>query len=159
MYVSRCRAVPAVGLRCDEWPTGIRYPNMDKVIEYLNANSTATGVTIKYATLSEYFEAVRHTGSLWSTYKDDFFPYDDAADQYWTGAVAARPPACEHRPQRDESYHVGNHDDRVLCFPKRVQGCSPALVCVATCNGAALRAGLGGWGALPIYPLSEARAG
>ena len=60
---------------------------MDKVIAFLNANSTNTGVTIKYAVLSEYFDAVAGAGASWSTFHDDFFPYDDAANRYWTGVI------------------------------------------------------------------------
>ena len=60
---------------------------MDKVIAFLNADSTNTGVTIKYAVLSEYFDAVASAGASWSTFHDDFFPYDDAANRYWTGGI------------------------------------------------------------------------
>lgn len=42
-------------------------------------------MTIKYATLSEYFNAVAGENIDWPVYTDDFFPYADGADAYWTG--------------------------------------------------------------------------
>lgn len=55
------------------------------------------GLTIQYSTLSEYFTAVR-SEAISTNLKfpvlppgNDFFPYADNADSYWTGYYVTRP--------------------------------------------------------------------
>ena len=51
---------------------------------YINANETF-GVKVKYALLSEYFDAVLSDQSVQlPTYSGDFFPYNSNNYTYWT---------------------------------------------------------------------------
>lgn len=63
----------------------VQYDNWDKLIDYINARSETYGLTIRYATLNEYFEAVHQENIEWPVYENDFFPYADNAESYWTG--------------------------------------------------------------------------
>lgn len=71
----------------------MKYKNMDKLIEYINANSDHYGVHIQYSTLSDYFSAVRNYNSSenWPVWTQDFFPYADDNKSYWTGYFTSRP--------------------------------------------------------------------
>jgi hypothetical protein len=66
-----------------------QFSNMDSLIEHINSGNF--GVKIKYATLSEYFDAVFSTSTTFPLYKGDFFPYADNRDSYWTGYYTTRP--------------------------------------------------------------------
>jgi hypothetical protein len=51
------------------------FDNMDKVLAYINANSSF-GVTVKYAVLSEFFDALAAENITWPTRNSsDFMPY------------------------------------------------------------------------------------
>jgi len=63
----------------------VQYENWDKLIDYINARSSTYGVTIRYSTLGEYFDALHATNTEWPIYENDFFPYADGSDAYWTG--------------------------------------------------------------------------
>jgi len=65
------------------------FKNMDKLINYINANSSY-GVHMKWATLSEYFDAVSQVPTTWPEYTGDFFPYNDDAVSFWTGYYTSR---------------------------------------------------------------------
>lgn len=54
-------------------------------IDHINANVDTYGVTIKYATLADYFETVNKVEHKWPVYEEDFFPYADGDEAYWTG--------------------------------------------------------------------------
>ncbi|EGD74845.1 hypothetical protein PTSG_07075 [Salpingoeca rosetta] len=70
--------------------------NYKRLISYMNAHPELH-VNIKFATLGEYFDAVRkatnahtETPSL-PTLSGDFFSYADRNDNYWTGYFTSRP--------------------------------------------------------------------
>jgi hypothetical protein len=71
----------------------IQYDNWDIIIRYIN--EIYPGVTLKYSTLSEYFENVESSVSrmdpLKFHYCGDFFPYADRSDAYWTGYFSSKP--------------------------------------------------------------------
>lgn len=49
---------------------------MDPLMKYINSNSQEFGVTVQYATLSEYFSAIYQSNVLWETRgSQDFLPY------------------------------------------------------------------------------------
>lgn len=49
---------------------------MDPLMKYINQNSKELGVTVQYATLSEYFQAVYHSNQTWEVHgSEDFLPY------------------------------------------------------------------------------------
>eukprot|EP00735_Rhodelphis_limneticus_P005083 TRINITY_DN1678_c0_g1::TRINITY_DN1678_c0_g1_i1::g.17727::m.17727 TRINITY_DN1678_c0_g1::TRINITY_DN1678_c0_g1_i1::g.17727 ORF type:complete len:991 (-),score=264.01,sp/P34098/MANA_DICDI/29.95/6e-112,Glyco_hydro_38/PF01074.17/3.4e-76,Glyco_hydro_38C/PF07748.8/1e-27,Alpha-mann_mid/PF09261.6/2.7e-16 TRINITY_DN1678_c0_g1_i1:104-2710(-) len=67
-----------------------QFTNWDKLIKEINSNP-GYGVHIKYATLSEYFDAVQSSEAEWSVYEGDFFPYADGEHAYWTGFYTTHP--------------------------------------------------------------------
>jgi hypothetical protein len=60
--------------------------NMDKIIDYIQSNPNIFGMNIKYALLSEFFDAVANdTTTTWPVLGAvDFFPYDDNDNSWWT---------------------------------------------------------------------------
>lgn len=49
---------------------------MDPLMTYINHNSQEFGVTVQYATLSEYFQAVHQSQLVWERRgSEDFLPY------------------------------------------------------------------------------------
>jgi hypothetical protein len=72
------------------WSTWMFY-NMDQIMNYINNNSATYGVQVKYATLGEYFDAVHSANLTWPVRgPEDFFPYNDGDDQYWSGYYTSR---------------------------------------------------------------------
>ncbi len=65
------------------------YKNFDKLIKYIN-DRPELGVTINYATPSEYLKAVNDEGNVYPTKYDDFFPYADVQHGFWTGYFVSR---------------------------------------------------------------------
>ena len=63
----------------------VQFDNWDKLIDYVNARNESYGINLRYATLNEYFEAVNKEPIVWPIYSQDFFPYADNQDSYWTG--------------------------------------------------------------------------
>ena len=60
--------------------------NMDQIIDYIQSNPNIFGMNIKYALLSEFFDAVANdTTQTWPVFGAvDFFPYDDNDNSWWT---------------------------------------------------------------------------
>jgi alpha-mannosidase len=71
-------------------PTSVWYENMDKLIHYANLDGR---INIFYSTPSIYTKSVNAAHKDWSdTLKtDDFFPYADNSDGYWSGYFTTRP--------------------------------------------------------------------
>jgi len=69
----------------EEWMT-----NLDKLIDGINAMSNGT-VKAMYSTPSIYLKAKNAEPVQWSVKTDDFFPYADGRDNYWTGYFTSRP--------------------------------------------------------------------
>ena len=63
---------------------------MDKLMDYINSNQTYN-VTIFYSSLEEYIIAVNKLNLTWPLETQDFFAYESAAHQYWTGYYTSRP--------------------------------------------------------------------
>ena len=69
---------------------GSQFAIMDAVMKYINANSSTYNLTMRYSTLSEYFNAVKSSGTTFDTRTNDFFPYVPC---YPCGA-----PECGNQP-------------------------------------------------------------
>eukprot|EP01117_Protostelium_nocturnum_P005720 TRINITY_DN2065_c0_g1_i1.p1 TRINITY_DN2065_c0_g1~~TRINITY_DN2065_c0_g1_i1.p1 ORF type:complete len:1186 (+),score=493.65 TRINITY_DN2065_c0_g1_i1:3529-7086(+) len=67
------------------------YNNMDRLINYINANTSSNGIKIKYAFLSEYIQAVHDLNIDWDVFTGDFFPYNDSPSAFWSGYYSSRP--------------------------------------------------------------------
>ena len=65
------------------------FKNMDTMIAYVNQNSATFGVNVKYAVLSDYFNAIQGE-SDWPDWDYDFFPYADNSESFWTGYFTSR---------------------------------------------------------------------
>ncbi|CAH6977974.1 epididymis-specific alpha-mannosidase [Phodopus roborovskii] len=82
------------------WPWGcdkqffnasVQFKNMDPLLEYINNHSAQYSVTVQYATLSDYFQAVHAFNMTWDIRDHhDFLPYSSEPWQAWTGFYASR---------------------------------------------------------------------
>uniref|UniRef100_H3BYW5 Alpha-mannosidase n=1 Tax=Tetraodon nigroviridis TaxID=99883 RepID=H3BYW5_TETNG len=78
---------------CDKqfYNSSVQFSNMDPLMTYINHNSQEFGVTVQYATLSEYFQAVHQSDLVWEQRgSEDFLPYSTEPHQAWTGFYASR---------------------------------------------------------------------
>ncbi|NXQ30709.1 MA2B2 mannosidase, partial [Alaudala cheleensis] len=82
------------------WPWGcdkqffnasVQYSNMDLLVDYINKHSAEFGVTVQYATVSDYFQAVYSRNLTWKIRdSQDFLPYSTEPFQAWTGFYTSR---------------------------------------------------------------------
>ncbi|XP_006629735.3 epididymis-specific alpha-mannosidase [Lepisosteus oculatus] len=78
---------------CDKqfFNSSVQFKNMDPLLAYINQHSEEFGVTVQYATLGEYFEAVHKANLSWDVRdSQDFLPYSTDPFQAWTGFYASR---------------------------------------------------------------------
>uniref|UniRef100_A0A8B9LIL1 Alpha-mannosidase n=1 Tax=Astyanax mexicanus TaxID=7994 RepID=A0A8B9LIL1_ASTMX len=78
---------------CDKqfYNASVQFTNMDMLMNYINKHSTEFGVTVQYATLKEYFQAVHQSDLSWEVRgSQDFLPYSTEPFQAWTGFYASR---------------------------------------------------------------------
>ncbi|CAL8241601.1 unnamed protein product [Merluccius merluccius] len=78
---------------CDKqfYNASVQFKNMDPLLDYINQNTKEFGVTVEYATLSEYFQAVHQSELSWDVRgSEDFLPYSTESFQAWTGFYASR---------------------------------------------------------------------
>lgn len=64
------------------------FRQMDKLIHYVNLDGRVNAL---YSTASIYTDAKYATQESWPTKTDDFFPYADRVNAYWTGYFTSRP--------------------------------------------------------------------
>ena len=62
--------------------------NLDKLIDGVNAEGSIKAL---YSTPSVYLKAKNAEPVQWTVKTDDFFPYADGSDSYWTGYFTSRP--------------------------------------------------------------------
>ncbi|KAF4094455.1 hypothetical protein AMELA_G00015200 [Ameiurus melas] len=68
------------------------YKNMDKLIHHVNARQVqGSRVHVLYSTPSCYLQELNLANITWPLKTDDFFPYADAAHDFWTGYFTSRP--------------------------------------------------------------------
>ncbi|XP_064509349.1 epididymis-specific alpha-mannosidase isoform X2 [Pseudopipra pipra] len=82
------------------WPWGcdkqffnasVQYSNMDLLLDYINEHSGEFGVTVQYATVGDYFQAVYSRNLTWEIRNSqDFLPYSTEPFQAWTGFYTSR---------------------------------------------------------------------
>lgn len=65
------------------------YKNIDKLIKFINSRPQY-GVKIQYSTPGLYTEAINKEGATYPLKNDDFFPYADRQNAYWTGYFTSR---------------------------------------------------------------------
>ncbi|KAJ9683167.1 hypothetical protein PVL29_018952 [Vitis rotundifolia] len=64
------------------------FRQMDKLIHYVNKDGRVNAL---YSTPSIYTDAKYAANEIWPLKKDDFFPYADHPNAYWTGYFTSRP--------------------------------------------------------------------
>nr|XP_016455893.1 PREDICTED: alpha-mannosidase isoform X1 [Nicotiana tabacum] len=64
------------------------FKEMDKLIHYVNKDGRVHAL---YSTPSIYVDAKHATNESWPLKTDDYFPYADGANSYWTGFFTSRP--------------------------------------------------------------------
>ncbi|KAM9661039.1 epididymis-specific alpha-mannosidase isoform 4-T4 [Morphnus guianensis] len=82
------------------WPWGcdkqffnasVQYSNMDLLLDYINKHSDEFGVTVQYATVGDYFQAIYSRNLTWEIRdSQDFLPYSTEPFQAWTGFYTSR---------------------------------------------------------------------
>ncbi|XP_041492518.1 epididymis-specific alpha-mannosidase isoform X2 [Microtus oregoni] len=82
------------------WPWGcdkqffnasVQFDNMDPLLEYVNNRTAQYGVSVRYATLRDYFQALHAFNMTWATHDHrDFLPYSSEPQQAWTGFYTSR---------------------------------------------------------------------
>ncbi|XP_035819972.1 alpha-mannosidase isoform X4 [Zea mays] len=64
------------------------FRNMDKLIQYVNKDGRVHAL---YSTPSIYTDAKHASNESWPVKYDDYFPYADSTNAYWTGYFTSRP--------------------------------------------------------------------
>ncbi|CAD6212293.1 unnamed protein product [Miscanthus lutarioriparius] len=64
------------------------FQNMDKLIQYVNKDGRVHAL---YSTPSIYTDAKHASNESWPVKYDDYFPYADSTNAYWTGYFTSRP--------------------------------------------------------------------
>lgn len=64
------------------------FKQLDKLIHYVNKDGRVNAL---YSTPSVYTDAKNAANASWPLKKDDYFPYADSENAYWTGYFTSRP--------------------------------------------------------------------
>nr|BAA24266.1 alpha-D-mannosidase [Mus musculus] len=82
------------------WPWGcdkqffnasVQFDNMDPLLDYINQRTAQFGISVQYATLNDYFQALHATNMTWGIRDhQDFLPYSSEPLQAWTGFYTSR---------------------------------------------------------------------
>ncbi|XP_008571326.1 PREDICTED: epididymis-specific alpha-mannosidase [Galeopterus variegatus] len=82
------------------WPWGcdkqffnasVQFANMDPLMDHINSRAAELGVSVQYATLSDYFHALHAVNVTWHVRDHhDFLPYSTEPFQAWTGFYTSR---------------------------------------------------------------------
>jgi hypothetical protein len=68
----------------------INFKNIGSLVDYINANSANYNANIQYSTPSVYLNEINKQNHTYPYKFDDFFPYSDEANAYWTGYHTSR---------------------------------------------------------------------
>ena len=66
------------------------FKNVDKLIKYINAHPEKYGVNVFYSTPSKYIKKISQAPEVYQEKNDDFWPYADNDNGYWTGYFVSR---------------------------------------------------------------------
>ena len=66
----------------------IAFKNTDKLMHHVNEDGR---INVLYSTPDQYVKAKHAYGAAWQLRGDDFFPYANDANTYWTGYFTSRP--------------------------------------------------------------------
>mmetsp|Transcript_5906 Transcript_5906/g.5147 ORF Transcript_5906/g.5147 Transcript_5906/m.5147 type:complete len:150 (+) Transcript_5906:844-1293(+) len=68
----------------------VNFKNMKKIMDYVNNNQGKYNMHIDYSTPDKYVDEINGLGKTYPFKYDDFFPYADDEDSYWTGYFTSR---------------------------------------------------------------------
>jgi hypothetical protein len=115
----------------------LQFDNMDKIISYIEANKQVFNMSLKWSKLSTYFSVLDSVpATVWPTRgAEDFFPYDDNDDSWWTGYFTSRPELkglvrqaeAELRIVDNLSSFVAVHDKSTSGIPSAVDQLHQAM--------------------------------
>lgn len=83
------------------------FMDLDAMIAYMNKHF-GHRYHFKYSTPSEYFDALHSLNLHWPTKTDDFLPYGDKKDAYWTGFYTSRPNLKGFISRAQNNFHASN---------------------------------------------------
>lgn len=69
----------------------INYENMDKLMAYINSNTSKFGMRLQYSTPTFYMKTLHAKNLEWPLKVDDFEPYAIGPDQFLVGFYSSRP--------------------------------------------------------------------
>eukprot|EP01119_Soliformovum_irregulare_P005383 TRINITY_DN1714_c0_g1_i1.p1 TRINITY_DN1714_c0_g1~~TRINITY_DN1714_c0_g1_i1.p1 ORF type:complete len:977 (+),score=300.90 TRINITY_DN1714_c0_g1_i1:52-2982(+) len=84
----------------------MEFKNMDRLIDYLNANSDVYNLNVFYSTPTTYMEAVHAAGHTWEVKTGDFLPYADDPHSYWSGYYSSRSALKGYVRSRNNFLHA-----------------------------------------------------
>lgn len=68
------------------------YSNLDQLVDEIQSNQAKYKINLVYSTPSCYLKNIhKQTHITWPVKLDDFFPYADSHNSYWTGYYTSRP--------------------------------------------------------------------
>ena len=79
---------------------------MDKLIHYLNLDGR---VEAFYSSPHDYAKAKHNYSIAWPVKMDDFFPYSDFVDAFWTGYFTSRPTSKRFIREATSLLQIGRH--------------------------------------------------
>jgi len=68
----------------------VDFKNWDKLFKYVRSKQSTYNVNVMYSLPSEYLKAIYPQSVTYPTKTDDFFPYADEDNAYWTGYFTSR---------------------------------------------------------------------
>ncbi|KAL1790773.1 epididymis-specific alpha-mannosidase [Sigmodon hispidus] len=99
------------------WPWGcdkqffnasVQFSNMDPLLDYINNHTAQYGISARYATLSDYFQALYAFNMTWNIHDHhDFLPYSSEPLQTWTGFYTSRSNLKGLARQASAMLHAG----------------------------------------------------
>lgn len=78
---------------CDKqfFNASVQFDNMDPLLEYINNRSAQFGISVQYATLNDYFQALHASNMTWGIRDHrDFLPYSSGMSLRRLGAISIR---------------------------------------------------------------------
>lgn len=71
----------------------MQFDNMDPLLDYINQRTAQFGISVQYATLNDYFQALHATNMTWGIRDhQDFLPYSSGRSLRRLGAISIRGP-------------------------------------------------------------------
>ncbi|XP_003496665.1 epididymis-specific alpha-mannosidase [Cricetulus griseus] len=117
------------------WPWGcdkqffnasVQFENMDPLLKYINNRTAQYGVSVQYATLSDYFQTLHTFNMTWDIHDHhDFLPYSSEPRQAWTGFYTSRSTLKRLARQASAMLYAGESMFTRYMWPKPYGSLNP----------------------------------